>query len=54
MQESEGRIAGEFLYLYPPGIPLLVPGERISEEIVQLWLASGGTAHETVTVLKEA
>lgn len=27
---SEGRVSAEFLYLYPPGIPLLVPGERIS------------------------
>ena len=26
---SEGRISGEFLTLYPPGIPLVVPGERI-------------------------
>ena len=25
----------EFIFLYPPGIPLAVPGERISEEIVQ-------------------
>ena len=32
MQESEGRISGEFLYLYPPGIPLLMPGEMITEQ----------------------
>ena len=30
----EGRISGEFLYLYPPGIPMLVPGERISGELL--------------------
>ncbi|MFQ9150954.1 MAG: hypothetical protein ACLR6B_04760 [Blautia sp.] len=35
LQESEGRIAGEFLYLYPPGIPLLMPGERISREVLE-------------------
>ena len=35
MQESEGRISGEFLYLYPPGIPLLMPGERISREVLE-------------------
>lgn len=52
--QAAHRTAGQFILRYPPGIPLLVPGERISEEIVQLWLASGGTAHETVTVLKEA
>lgn len=27
---SSGKISGEFVYLYPPGIPLLVPGERIT------------------------
>lgn len=31
---SEGRISAEFLYLYPPGIPMLVPGERISAELL--------------------
>lgn len=29
LQESAGRISGEFLYLYPPGIPMIVPGEKI-------------------------
>lgn len=32
--ESCGKISGEYLYLYPPGIPLLAPGERIGQEIV--------------------
>lgn len=31
---SEGMVSGEFLYLYPPGIPLLVPGEIISRELL--------------------
>lgn len=26
-----GRVALEYTYIYPPGIPLTVPGERISE-----------------------
>lgn len=30
LEESVGRLAGEFVNLYPPGIPLLVPGERIT------------------------
>lgn len=30
----EGRISAEFLYLYPPGIPMLVPGECISAELL--------------------
>ncbi len=31
--ESVGRHIGEFINLYPPGIPLLVPGERMTEEL---------------------
>lgn len=34
LEESIGNIAGEFVYLYPPGIPLVVPGEEITEEIL--------------------
>ena len=35
IEESEGRVAAEFLYCYPPGIPLLVPGERINGYAVE-------------------
>ena len=36
---SAGKISGEFVYLYPPGIPLLVPGERIGPECAKMILA---------------
>lgn len=52
-REAAGAIAGQFILRYPPGIPLLVPGEMITREIVQLWLASGGTEDELVTVLAQ-
>lgn len=32
---SKGRIAAEFINVYPPGIPLVVPGERVTGEIVE-------------------
>lgn len=32
--EAEGRLAGEFLNLYPPGTPILVPGERFTKETI--------------------
>lgn len=35
LKESCGRICGEFAYIYPPGIPLLAPGEQITEEILE-------------------
>lgn len=31
-KESEGKIAAEYAYIYPPGIPFIVPGERITKE----------------------
>lgn len=36
LEESGGRISAEYAYLYPPGIPLIVPGERISEKTAAL------------------
>ncbi len=33
IQEAIGRYVGEFVNLYPPGIPLLVPGERLTDTI---------------------
>ena len=35
-EESEGMVSFEYAYLYPPGIPLIVPGERINREAVEI------------------
>lgn len=35
LENSIGQISGEFLLAYPPGIPILCPGERITAEIVE-------------------
>ncbi|MGN0353938.1 MAG: aminotransferase class I/II-fold pyridoxal phosphate-dependent enzyme [Muricoprocola sp.] len=42
--QAAGKISGEYVYLYPPGIPLVVPGERISEKMLErfLWYQSRG------------
>ena len=32
--ETEGRVCSEFVMCYPPGIPILAPGERITREIL--------------------
>ncbi|MBQ8515811.1 MAG: aminotransferase class I/II-fold pyridoxal phosphate-dependent enzyme [Ruminococcus sp.] len=34
LRESIGRICCEFVMCYPPGIPILAPGERITEDII--------------------
>lgn len=35
LDQCEGKIALDYISLYPPGIPLVVPGERISSQL--LW-----------------
>ncbi|MBE6857586.1 MAG: aminotransferase class I/II-fold pyridoxal phosphate-dependent enzyme [Ruminococcus sp.] len=34
LEESAGRICSEFVMCYPPGIPILAPGELITPEII--------------------
>ena len=34
LEESIDEIVADYIYLYPPGIPVLVPGEKITKEIV--------------------
>ena len=33
LRECKDRVSGEYVFLYPPGIPFLAPGERISGEL---------------------
>lgn len=35
IMETEGRICSEFVMCYPPGIPILAPGERITKDILE-------------------
>lgn len=34
LDDSSGKISAEFVYLYPPGSPILAPGEMITNEII--------------------
>ena len=34
LEQTEGRICSEFVMCYPPGIPILAPGERITGPIL--------------------
>ncbi len=34
VEQSEGRISAEMVMCYPPGIPILTPGEMISSDVV--------------------
>lgn len=48
LMESIGKICASYIYIYPPGIPILTPGEKISKECVShilFNLESGLTVH---------
>ena len=34
LEETRGRICSEFVMCYPPGIPVLAPGEEITDDII--------------------
>lgn len=33
--DSVGRVSAEFVMAYPPGIPILAPGEKITDEVIR-------------------
>ena len=35
IEDAEGRICASYVMIYPPGVPFLVPGERIRKETVE-------------------
>lgn len=35
LEQCVGEISGEFVHIYPPGIPLIVPGERYTKTVVE-------------------
>jgi len=41
-----GRIAAEYIWAYPPGVPLLAPGQEISAEVMEL-IARSEHLHST-------
>jgi arginine/lysine/ornithine decarboxylase len=57
LSEAAGRTSAVYVYLYPPGIPILTPGERITEKtiadifscremgLIVIGLADGGKIH---------
>ena len=62
-KDAEGRIAGDSFMTYPPGIALLLPGQRITKKHIQYqkWLVNKGasiTSNASITdkiiVIKES
>ncbi len=42
IKDAEGRISGSFLTPYPPGVPVIAPGEQFTPEVIEhlLWCHS--------------
>lgn len=56
-KEAAGKIAAEYVFAYPPGVPLLVPGERITKEILTIfsqYAENGIRLHGNSGVVMEA
>lgn len=61
LKQSIGRICGETLAPYPPGIPIIVPGELITQEVVSFierfrnfqWQGNTDPGMFNITVIKE-
>ncbi|MBQ5560946.1 MAG: aminotransferase class V-fold PLP-dependent enzyme [Lachnospiraceae bacterium] len=58
IRETSGRICAELVMCYPPGIPILTPGEKITDEIIEYILFAQekgcsvqGTMDPTVSLL---
>ena len=46
LEEAENEVAAESIMVYPPGIPIVIPGEVITEEIIEdlkLYRSRGST-----------
>ncbi len=59
LKDSTGKISAEFVYLYPPGIPILAPGEKIGhrilnviEEYIKKGLPVQGPADESLKTIR--
>ncbi|WJY27352.1 aminotransferase class I/II-fold pyridoxal phosphate-dependent enzyme [Sporosarcina trichiuri] len=61
IKEAVGRISADTLMIYPPGIPLVIPGERITHDVMQQYsyyeqatgaVLSGAKTAGSVTVVK--
>lgn len=44
LDESVGKISGGYVWNYPPGIPILLPGEKITKNQIAFLKASGRTS----------
>ena len=54
LEQAEGRICARPVTPYPPGVPLLYPGERIRQVHIEFLRAGWYTGKEPICVMEEA
>ena len=50
---EEGAVAGEYVYVYPPGIPFIVPGEIVTKEVICDIIKARASGYEVHGVIFE-
>lgn len=53
LREAKGRICGNYIYQYPPGIPILAPGEVITEPILKVLTNYDDLGYEILGLKKD-
>lgn len=48
MEDAAGLVSAESICIYPPGIPIITPGERLTHSIVDALLNARGEGIITV------
>lgn len=51
LKKALHQVAAGILEAYPPGIPLVLPGERLTQEVLDCWQASGRSLDVPIAVL---
>lgn len=51
VNDSVGAVSGEIKYIYPPGIPIITPGEIISDDVVRI--LTENNIHKIEVILNE-
>lgn len=53
IDQALGRVSAEYAWAYPPGVPVIAPGERIGENEISLWKEYLASGVNTVTTRSE-
>ncbi len=53
LASSLGRISGQIIALFPPGIPIIAPGERIDEKMLSFLKTMGYNVKSNIQVIKK-